>query len=474
MNTPAEEKCFFCSKIIYAILEYPKIIIFSVFSLWLLWNIVMYYPGTPTLDTYGQLLQGTSGELTNWKPAIYSFLLGVLEKEWEGSALKIAYLFQLVGMGLGCVGIAYAYSCKSRIYALLIFVLPIFFTEKCIGINTVGNDAAAATCYLIYIAGILLACEKKIKKWLIFISLLFLLFGLHLRHNSIFAVIVLLAWGVYKVRMDGVRKRILVSIALSCVMLVVNATIINCLDVKKTYPLKFGLAADLVNLSIIDGQWSEICNKRAVKEFPLPHKFSPLRACVPNVGTPINPYETLSDPEAEKLSYEELKREWLKEVCKSPHRYLLLKCLFFEQFLFCGIHVPVVCDVVKGMYPHVNVHMTEESSNWRSWINRKRLSCSMIPMILYFFLIVTFTRCCMVKDGYAWLRNRSLECKDLLFFLAASFTYTFTFFPVVFSATEFRFYIIRGALCSLVAVMMCLIIVRKILKNISPAFKDYQ
>lgn len=422
-----------------------------VFFVWLLGMFYLHFPGDATRDTYAQLAQGVSGEYTNWKPALYSWFLGRAEALVEGKGIAVAFVCQIVGFGIGCLGIAWYYAHKNKIFASLILCLPLFFTAKCMGIATVGNDAAAAACYVLFFAGVLTS-KLYVKNRLFFIvfSILILMVGLHLRHNSIFAVFVILLWFTGKVGVNSWGKRCLVSFLMIVLMFFSNKAIIDYgLKSQKTYPLKFGFAADLINLSILDGKWNDTCASFAKKEYPLPHHLSPLRPCVPNVDAPINPYIIYKDEEKDFLEYEKLKQGWIKEVANNPMRYLVMKCVFFEQYLFAGMHIPGLGDIVRCYYPHVSLQSEGDSKRWSTWVNRRQMGYVYIPLIVYSSLFVVGGLSCINPRFRRKVAQSSEMIKDAFSMGAVAMVYTFTMFPVVFSASESRFYIVRASLCSL-------------------------
>lgn len=71
------------------------------------------WPGVVTPDTKRQLLQGMAGEYDNWKPAIYSWMLGGLEGIGKGYGTSLMFALQIILMGIAVGGIAVALLCRA-------------------------------------------------------------------------------------------------------------------------------------------------------------------------------------------------------------------------------------------------------------------------------------------------------------------------------------------------------------------------
>ena len=334
-----------------------------VAATWLIVTLWLYFPGEPTQDTLRQLREGISGCYLNWKPALYSWLLKMLEVHTPCGGVGGALVLQLFFFAVAVSGITCYYARRNVWYLLLILTLPLFFTDKGMLVCSVGNDEMAAGCYLLYIAGILTAVDmrqnRQFLQWcVVIVSLLVLAYGLALRHNAVPAVLVLACWGMWKLGVK--RKWTLVSAGVGFVLasLAVNSLLTyQVLRAEASYPLRSPLADDIVNLSILDGKWHPVVKEFHEGVLELPHErcvFAPESA---NWNSPINPYLMYSEVELRQRDYELQKKAWWEMVQQYPERYLLTKAFFFHQFLLEGRVIPWLCEKIRESYPHIRIHM---------------------------------------------------------------------------------------------------------------------
>lgn len=436
------------------------VFIWLVVTLWFAGVVWFDWPGCVTNDTKRQLMQGIAGHYDNWKPALYSWMLGGAHQLWEGHAVPILFMVQLLIMGLAVGGIAHYYSLKRGVYGLLVLVLPLFFTTKVMLVSTVGNDAMAAACYLLFIAGVLWVplVKGRIMKivgwgmcWLV------LAVGLSMRHNAAPAVLILLFWSGHYLGITHRFWRVVISAIVLLSMLFANFIFTdNVLKVSPCYPLKSPLANDVVNISILQGKWEPICQHYAETPLPPPHEFAELRAEAANGGVPINPFLRHSDLEIDRYEYLFLMKGWWKSLKAHPKQYVALKLFFFHQFLMEGRCIPWVTDALKLAYPHIRVGMDEESRKWRSWVNREFVGMSLIPLACYFVLFIAFMKRILLRQAYKHSLYSTREGKDALYMIATAFIYTCTFLLLVPSATEQRYYIIRASLTCVAGALLLL------------------
>lgn len=427
-----------------------------VASLWLAYMIMVNYPGIATTDTIRQLNEGVSGCYTNWKPTLYSWLLGAFERGVSCGGVAAAFVLQLVFFALAVSGITWYYVRRNIRYVLLILVLPLFFTVKGMLITSVGNDEMAAACYLFFIAAVLLVVDlrrnQRVLRWLVIGGAFVVLgYGLLMRHNALPAVMVLVCWAFWRL---GIRK--IWHYVLGCLFFAVSVYTFNgimsyhVLKAEPSYPLRSPLVDDVVNLSILDGHWHSV-----VHEFYKESLQPPYVRCVyapesGNWNSPINPYLLHSDIEQRRRDYELLKVAWWEMVRQHPERYLLTKAFFFHQFLLEGRVVPWLCEALRNAYPHIRIHMEEESSSWRAWVNREFVVMSCIPLMCYVLVIS-----CLFRNVRQWVCAMP-ERTDALMFMLVAFMYTGTFVFMVLSATEQRYYVIRASLCCVGAALLFL------------------
>lgn len=424
-----------------------RFFVLLVAILWLAYMIANGYPGVVTNDTMRQLHEGMSGVYTNWKPTLYSWQLGQLERMFPGNGIGVTYVLQMSGFALAVAGVAWIYSRKSLVYAFLVLVLPLFYTVKCMLVTTVGNDEMAAACYLLYIAIVLLLSDMR-GRWgrcaLTVLSFLVVGYGLVLRHNSFPAVLLLVCWGLWKTGMRGWWKIVSSSVACLLVVLLLNAGVsYHVLKAEASYPLRSPLVDDIVNLSILDGAWHPVVKQFCEGELPPPHQQCVYAPESGNWNSPINPYTLYPTIEERRRDYEILKNAWVDMVSAQPGRYFITKLFFFHQFLLEGRCLPWACDMMKAAFPHISIHMDRASRNWTAWVNREFLAMSLVPLCCY-TLICT----CVVGRFRRWIAQDPVRI-DAIVFMAVAFLYTASFLLLVLSATEQRYYIIRATLCCL-------------------------
>ncbi len=422
----------------------PIIFVLFVFSAWLAYQIWQNIPPFVTPDTARQLGEGISEVYYNWKPTIYSWILGCFETCFPQQGLICALIFQLLLLGGGVVAISLYYARKNPRYALLILILPLFFTVKGMLVQVVGNDATAAGCYLAFIGTWLWGITFKNKAARIItlaVSIALLGIGMALRHNAIPAVLLLAFWGFLK---WGERPfKSFFCALITCIILLAANHIITyqLLRAEPSYPLKSPLADDLVNLSIVNGKWSDFCLQQGADKLLPPHEQFYLCPQVANAGKPINPYLIPPDKEQRKQIYEEMQAAWWKEVRTHPGKYLAIKLFFYHQHLLEGRCSPALCRLFRSFYPHVRIHMEKESQQLSAWVNREFIVMTVIPLISFVITIASVF--------YIRRRNWSKipePTKDALFFMTAALLYCATFILLVLAATEQRYYIIRASL----------------------------
>ncbi len=258
----------------------------------------------------------------------------------------------------------------------------------------VGNDEMAAGCYLLYIAGMLTAVDTRqerlfLRRGIVFASLLVLAYGLALRHNAMPAVFVLACWGMWKIEVQKKWTFVSAGVGLVLVSLVMNGLLTyHVLRAEASYPLSSPLVDDIVNLSILEGKWHPVVKEFHEGALELPHERCVFAPESGNWNSPMNPYALYPDVELRRRDYELLKKAWWEMVQQYPERYLLTKAFFFHQFLFEGRVIPWLCKKFGESYPHIRIHMEQESSRWRAWVNREFLVMSLIPLMSYLLTFV--------------------------------------------------------------------------------------
>lgn len=413
---------------------------------WLVYTMVMLFPGSPTNDSLGQLLQVQTGCIDNWKPALYAYLLQFGEWLFPGSSLSFAFVVQIIFFAGGFFLVILHLGRKRRIFYLL---SPIVFcmAQKGVSVVEVGNDAMAAACYMVFVGSVLNLRDmaNSCLKWSLFsISLMVLGYGMILRHNAVFAVLVLLCWAFFS--LTGSRKKAVAAALASVVFFfAVNALVLDVFaKVEKSYPLKSPFADDLVNISILNNTWDEFCVSRQQEQSMLlgkPAEVCKLCADVCNFyPSGLNPYGRIVSPDERREDYEQYRKAWLRAVKESPKQYVFLKAYFFQQFLLAGRSLPWVEDIVQTCYPHVTTTVRGVCRDWTSWVNRLVLFNAVLPFAVYGLLIVSL----LVR---VWKRIPFTQgMTDVVCLSLSAVCYTGTFVIFTLSSSEERYYIIPASM----------------------------
>lgn len=439
--------------------------ILIVFLGWFVYSCYQCTPAAPNPDSTWQMKQALLGQYNNWKPAIHSWIFGRLEWLFPGDGFNATIILQLLLLGGSVSLISLYYARQNYKYATLILTLPLFFNTKCLILNSTYNDVLAAGLYLAYIAALLWSGtikQRPVKILSVMGAFLILALGMALRHNSIPMVVLLATWGAWRL---GIRltRAILIALCFFVIAGITNHIVTyRVLEAEPSYPLKSPLADDLVNLSILNGKWSEYCLKQGADTLPPPHECYMLCPQVANAGKPIDPFTISPDLQERKQVYDEMLAAWKKQVSEQPLSYIALKAFFYHQHLLEGRCLPIVCKAFRKTYPHVRIHMEAESLHYKAWVNRQFIVMSLIPLCCFGLVIVL----------PIWLRIRNISFtslpqiqQDAFAMMSAALIYCSTFLPFVLAATELRYYIIRATLCALAAPMFVLPLLCKKAKN---------
>lgn len=430
--------------------------IFIVFLGWFIYSCYQCTPAPPNPDSTWQMKQALLGQYNNWKPAIHSWIFGRMEQFFPGDGFNATIILQLLLFGGAVSFVSLYYARQNYKYSALILTLPLFFNTKCVTLNSTYNDVLAAGLYLAYIAALLwsgIIQHRTVKILSVIGAFLILALGMAMRHNSIPMVILLATWGAWRL---GIRPKRAIVISLCFLMIAGIANHIATYQILKaepSYPLKSPLADDLVNLSILNGKWSEYCLEQGADTLAPPHECYMLSPQVANAGKPINPYTISSDLQERKQVYEDMLSAWKKQVSEQPLNYVALKAFFYHQHLLEGRCLPIVCKAFRKIYPHVRIHMEAESSHYKAWVNRQFIVMSLIPLCCFGLVIVLPIGLRIRKISFSSLPQIQ---QDAFAMMSAAFIYCCTFLPLVLAATEVRYYIIRATLCAVAASMFIL------------------
>lgn len=436
--------------------KWPFVCVATCLIVWLVFVFALSYPGLPTNDTISQLQQAIEGDIDNWKPALYAYILKLCNIVCGERALGAAFVLQIVLFGLGYALIVWSFA-KRRLAFL--WTMPFIFicNNKGINIAEIGNDALCASCFMMYFGLILayrLITSKAIKFSCIICAIICLYVGFVLRHNSFPAVIVMATWALIPF-CKSLARSIVCGVLLSVSFLVLNLLIVNLIfQCRATYPMRFVYAADMINISILNNKWEPFCQQEQLhvnEKYPSPSSYCLLRADVCNFyPTGLNPFFKKADSETLKSINDRYFEGWCQSVINNPEKYLILKTYFFHQFLLAGRSLPVVEAWISHQFPHVSTYGDTICHDWRAWCNRLFLFNSLVPLIGYallaIFLILAYLKK-IILNG---------ESCDALLIIGTAASYLSTFSIFTLSSTEFRFYIITSCL-SLIGVLLLLI-----------------
>lgn len=436
--------------------KWPLVCVATCLIVWLVFVFALSYPGLPTNDTISQLQQAIEGDIDNWKPALYAYILKLCNIVCGERVLGAAFILQVVLFGLGYALIVWSFAKKSKAF---LWAMPFIFfcNSKGINITEIGNDALCASCFMMYFGLIFayrLITSKVIKFSCIISAIICLYVGFVMRHNSFPAVIVMATCALIPF-CKSLARSITCGVLLSISFLVLNLLIVNLIfQCRATYPMRFVYAADMINISILNNEWENFCQQEQLhtnEKYPSPSSYCLLRADVCNFyPTGLNPFFKKADSETLKYINDRYFEGWCQAVINNPEKYLLLKTYFFHQFLLAGRSLPIVEAWISHQFPHVSTYGDTICHDWRAWCNRLFLFNSLIPLIGYallvIFLILAYLKKIILKE----------ESRDALFIIGTAASYLVTFSIFTLSSTEFRFYIITSCL-SLIGVLLLLI-----------------
>ncbi len=155
--------------------------------------LLLFFPGFMTTDTVHQLLEGRSGQISDWHTPAMTLLFGFVDKIYPGPGGMLVIQVTLIWIALWSfyrIGIA---DYAPRLGAMLLVAL--MFYPAVLGINgAVWKDTLMAGFVVVLAAAVMGALERPARKWLMTAIALFAGFAvLLLRLNGIFLVFPLMA-----------------------------------------------------------------------------------------------------------------------------------------------------------------------------------------------------------------------------------------------------------------------------------------
>jgi hypothetical protein len=158
-------------------------------------QLVGSFPGYLSHDSAYQWWQARSGETTSLWPPGTVYLLALFDRIWIGP--HALYVLQIAGYW-SCV-IAVVAQCSSRLSAIVATLLFALLPIVWICLPHVWTDVHMAV--LLFAAAVCLQAASRIgeagarrKPWLLFASMVFMVYASLVRHNAIVALLPLLWW----------------------------------------------------------------------------------------------------------------------------------------------------------------------------------------------------------------------------------------------------------------------------------------
>jgi hypothetical protein len=221
---------------------------------------VTFYPGAMSIDSYTQLGQARSGYLGDWHPPFMAWVWGGLDSILRGPLLMLVAQLSLFLLALGSIArVAIGGGDTGR----LLFVLLSMWVPPVSGIvGVIWKD--------IWMSGLLLigaACclqlgsgEKKVRRLeIFFLGALAFLGALLFRPNAVFAVVPLLAYGVWVLRgshgsVRGALEAVAIGAFCTFALGIMSAGINRALTTYREYPSQSILIFDLAGISALSNR----------------------------------------------------------------------------------------------------------------------------------------------------------------------------------------------------------------------------
>jgi len=153
-------------------------------------TVACFFPGYMSRDSVSQLWQARTMSFTDWHPPVMSLLWGLLDRVIPGPAsmLILHSLMFWSGMGLFVYHLGYERASASIAILLIGLAPPVFAL-----LSTIWKDVGMG-CSLVLACGLLLRADRRHSKTAWALAIVFLWYGLAVRHNGIIAVVPLAIW----------------------------------------------------------------------------------------------------------------------------------------------------------------------------------------------------------------------------------------------------------------------------------------
>ena len=217
---------------------------------------VTFYPGGMSIDSYTQLSQARGGHLGDWHPPFMAWMWGGLDSILRGSILMLVAQLGLFLFALQSIaGVVVGGSGTGRSWFVL---LSMWVTPVSGIVGVVWKDVWTSCLLLVGAACCLLigGVEQKTRHLrTFFLGTLAFLGALLFRQNAVFAVIPLLAYGVWALRgshrsMRSALEAVAIGALCTIVLSAVSAGVNRTLTVHREYPLQSILIFDVAGVSV--------------------------------------------------------------------------------------------------------------------------------------------------------------------------------------------------------------------------------
>jgi len=420
---------------------------------------VTFYPGGMSIDSYTALSQARGGYLGDWHPPFMAWVWGALDSILRGPILMLVAqlgLFLIALRSIAGFAVGGGDTGRSLFVLLSMWVTPI---SGIVGV--VWKDVWMSCLLLIGAACCLLigGGEHKTRHLLgiFFLGTLAFLGALLFRYNAVFAVVPLLAYGVWVRRgshrsmrsgLGAVAIGALCTIVLSAVSAGVNRT----LTVHREYPLQSILIFDIAGVSVssnrpdfLDGASatiSDVVRGRSsvdvatLRAAYFPSTWTPL---VFVEGSPLAVTRSASQVDA-------LAAIWWRAVREEPKAYLMHRARVFCEVigahgreLFAPVYFGIPKDSpdyagVRRLFPDEIESVTPVQQALRSGIARSTGFVVYRPwfwLLLNLVLIAAAGGLSSRPAGLVALGLSGLLYELALFFIAPSADYRYSHWLVL-------------------------------------------
>lgn len=292
----------------------------------ILLTIWLFFPGYVDNDAADQLQQGRSGNFNDWHPPIMSWVWGGVDRIVPGAAGMLIFHSILYWGGLGIfIGFAARNPLRRGLYLLFGFYPPAFML-----LGSIVKDVAMATALLFGFALILLSGKKR-SIALFACGMLFLGYGMLIRHNAIAAVFPLflvsgsILAGIHSAR-SGRRTTLWSSLLFGLIlftgMFAAGRLANNALTKTKLYPYQQIMLHDLVGISLrtrtyLVPEYLAASEQPSMKDLRRVYQLGSMKNLYWPDFTRIH-FKIISDP----LLVRDLVGVWGRTVYEHPRAYL--------------------------------------------------------------------------------------------------------------------------------------------------------